>query len=105
MAAISNQAPTFSTAAKAAGVPLQIKTEDIAELGAVTFIEAEPATSTLPDGRESEGMFVTIADIDGSKYTAFIGGVALLRVLREVPLPFRAQIVKVGRTWTFADPD
>jgi len=103
--AVTNSVPSFSQAAKAAGVPLQIKTEDIAELGAVTFLEAEPATSTLPDGRESEGMFVTIQDSDGSKYTAFIGGVALLRVLREVPLPFVAQIIKVGRTWVFADPD
>jgi hypothetical protein len=95
--------PSFTSAAKAAGVPLQIKTEDISALGTVTWLESEEMTSTLPDGTESHGYFCKIADKDGTLYTAFIGGVALCRVIKEVPMPFTAQITKSGRTWVFED--
>jgi hypothetical protein len=101
----SQEAPSFTNAAKNAGVPIQIKTEDVAELGTVTWVEAEPMTVTLPDGsgKQTEGYFCTIQDQDGSLYSVFIGGMALTRILAEVPLPFKAQIVKSGRTWVFAD--
>ena len=96
--------PSFSAAAKAAGVPLQLKTEDVAELGVVTWLEAEPMTIPLPDGSgNSEGFFCKIGDVDGMLYTVFIGGVALTRMLKEIPIPFMAQIVKSGRTWVFSD--
>jgi hypothetical protein len=94
--------PSFTKAAKDAGVPLQIKTEDVARLGTVTWVSAEEMTSQLPDGSPSEGYFCTI-DMDGTLYTVFIGGVALTRILHDVPLPFRASIEKSGRTWVFAD--
>jgi hypothetical protein len=95
--------PSFSKAAKDAGVPLQIKTEDVARLGTVTWLTAEEMTSQLPDGSPSEGYFCEIVDEFDTHYTVFIGGVALTRILHDVPLPFAASIEKSGRTWIFAD--
>jgi hypothetical protein len=98
------ETPSFSSAAKTAGIPLQLKTEDVAELGTVTWLEAEPMTLSLPDGTgTTEGFFCKIADVDGTLYSVFIGGVALTRMLKDVPTPFTAQIIKSGRTWVFAD--
>jgi hypothetical protein len=101
--AVSKGIPSFTDAAKAAGVPLNIKTEDVHELGTVTWLEKEELTSTLPDGSPSEGYFCKIADADGSLYTVFIGGVALVKMLKDIPLPFAASIGKSGRTWVFED--
>jgi hypothetical protein len=98
-----NMTRTFSQAAKDAGVPIQIKTEDISSLGVVEWVSAEKATSTLPQtGEESEGYFVVIND-HGTNYSAFVGGMALCRMLDTLQLPFMAQIVKSGRTWVFSD--
>lgn len=94
--------PSFSKAAKDAGIPLQIKTEDVSRLGTVTWLSAEEMTSQLSDGTPSEGYFCGI-DADGTLYNVFIGGIALTRILHDVPLPFRASIEKSGRTWVFAD--
>lgn len=103
MATKATAVPSFTKAAKDAGVPLQIKTEDVARLGTVTWVSAEEMTSQLPDGSPSEGYFCTISDTDGTMYTVFVGGVALTRILHDVPLPFAASIEKSGRTWVFAD--
>jgi hypothetical protein len=103
MATAKTSVPSFSKAVKDAGVPLQIKTEDVARLGTVTWISAEEMTSNLPDGTPSEGYFCEVEDADGKHYTVFIGGVALTRILHDVPLPFSASIEKSGRTWVFAD--
>lgn len=104
---MAKDTPSFSQAAKSAGVPIQLKTEDVSALGAVTWLEKEEMTVNVPNepGKTSKGYFCKIADQDGTLYTVFIGGVALVRMLEEIPLPFMAQIIQSGRTWVFADPD
>jgi hypothetical protein len=97
--------PSFTAASKAAGVPIQLRTEDVSAMGVVTWLDAEEMVVTLPDGsgKTTDGYFCTLVDTDGTKYTVFVGGVALTRIIRDVPMPFSAQIVKSGRTWVFAD--
>ena len=98
------KAPSFSQMAKAAGLPVRIKSEPLAALGSVTWLSAHADTATLPDtGEDTEGFLVNILADDGRLYESFVGGKALVGVLARAEFPFRARIVKEGRTWVFVD--
>jgi hypothetical protein len=95
-----------------AGLPVRASTAEISEMGTVTFLSAELAEARNPQtGTMGEGMLVTLTDGDGRSFQSFIGGVALVRTLKEMleanAFPFTARIVRdgegPGHPWTFAD--
>ncbi len=116
-------APSFSAMAKAAGLPVVIDRDTIEEFGPVTWVGATTAEARNPTtGAMGNGLMVEIVTDDGNKYLSFIGNVALLQVLGTIDatsdlhsednkyfvprtniFPFRARIVKSGRTWVFKD--
>lgn len=101
---MANKVRSLSDALAAAGVPRQVSREFISSLGTVTWLSATAAQARNPQtGDMGDGMMVEIEDDAGNRYTSFVGNVALLRILGAVEFPFRASIVKNGRTWVFAD--
>jgi hypothetical protein len=95
---------SFSEMTKAQNLPVRIKTERLSELGVVTFESAFADTATLPGtNEETDGFLVSVTASDGRRYTSFVGGQALVAVLAEASFPFKARIVKDGRTWVFSD--
>jgi hypothetical protein len=103
---------TRSEARRQADLPVRAKTADLAKMGTLTFLSAEASEARNPQtGEMGPGMIVQVADSDGRKFVAFIGGVALVRELEEMTtakaFPFTSRIVKdgegPGHPWTFAD--
>jgi hypothetical protein len=79
-------------------------------MGVLTWLEAEPAQARNPQtGEMADGLQVTVQDGDGRKFTAYIGGVALIRDLEAMAeagaLPFKAAISRdgegPGHPWVF----
>lgn len=125
--ATTNTAPvvkSFSERAAELNLPRVVDRDFIAELGPVVWLSAAPAEARNPQtGQPGPGLLAQIETDDGKHYQSFIGNVALLQVLatatydeddidmttpiayhpRSDIFPFRARIVKSGRTWTFAD--
>jgi hypothetical protein len=100
----SVEAPKLSKRLEEAGVPRQVDREFIATLGEVTWLRADAAEARNPQtGELGDGMMVLIQADNGKQYTSFVGNVALLRILGQVDFPFRAAIVKKGRTWAFTE--
>lgn len=97
------QAPSLEERKRQAGLPVHIDRNRLAELGDVTFVKTEPSMATNPSTQKEEpGLLVTIKTDDGKDYTCFIANMVLAKDLAAVQLPFRAKIVKHGRTWIFA---
>ena len=101
-----------SEARAAAGLPVRASTKELAAMGRITILGAEESEARNPQtGEMGEGMNVIAADSDGRKFTAFIGGVALVRELREMlaadAFPFTATITRdgegPGHAWKFSD--
>lgn len=98
-------ATSISARRKAAGLDQVVKMDVLAD-HSFRVTAAQDATATLPDGTESTGKMMNWTDLEtGEKYRTFVGGVALVRDLTEIELPFDARLEKVGRTWTFVDPE
>ena len=106
------QTPTYSQAAKAAGLPTRATTEDIAQMGVVTFLGATLSEARNPQTGEMNPGYVTVVqDDDGRIFRVFIGGVVLKRDIEELlakdGFPFRARLVRdgegQGHPWTFND--
>lgn len=95
---------SYSQAREQAGLPTRASTEELSQMGVITFLSAEHATARNPEtGEPGEGMLVVTQDSEGRKFQTFVGGKALVRDLNEIELPFSARIVKRGRSWTFSD--
>ena len=95
---------SFSDAAREAGLPVQVSREFIAELGPVVWYEATPTTAENPQTHAMDDVLLAkIKTDDGHIYQTIVGNVALRDVLDKVDLPFKARIVKSGRTWVFED--
>lgn len=102
-ASATAEAPTLEDRKREAGLPVHIDRNRLAELGTVTFVKTEPSEATNPSTQKVEpGLLVTIKTDDGRDYTCFIANMVLGKDLAAVKLPFRAKIVKHGRTWVFA---
>lgn len=104
--------PSLADRRKAANLPVRSSTAKIAKMGRVTYLSAEPAKARNPQtGEMGDGFLTTVQAADGSKYQAFIGGVALCRELaamNEVQgFPFSATLTRAGEgpgnPWQFAD--
>lgn len=104
--------PTRAERRAAAGLPVRAKTAELAKMGTLTFLSAKESEARNPQtGEMGSGMLVQVADSDGRKFQAFIGGVALVRELTEIAsvdgFPFTSRIVRdgegPGHPWTFAD--
>jgi hypothetical protein len=94
--------PTLEDRKRQAGLPVHIDRERLAGLGVVTFVKTEASEATNPSTQKVEpGLLVTIRTDDGRDYTCFIANMVLAKDLAAVELPFRAKIVKHGRTWVF----
>jgi hypothetical protein len=109
---MADKIPTRSEARQSAGLPVRASTAELAAMGMLTWLGAEPATARNPQtGNLDEGMQVQVQDTDGRKFTAYIGGVALLRELAEIAdaggFPFKSRIAKdgegPGHPWVFVD--
>lgn len=109
----TNRPASLSERMKAAGLPTRATTKELAAMGRITFLAAEPAQARNPEtGEMGSGYMVTVADNAQRKYRAFIGGIALCRVLDDMVaieggFPFVARIVREGEgeghPYTFAD--
>ena len=109
---MADKIPSRSEARKAAGLPVRASTAELAKMGRLTWLSAEPAQARNPQtGEMGEGMQVTVQDADGRKFSAFVGGVALVRELNEMleadGFPFTATLIRAGEgpgnPWQFAD--
>jgi hypothetical protein len=95
--------PTLEDRKREAGLPVHIDRERLAGLGTVTFVKIEASQATNPSTQKVEpGLLATIRTDDDRDYTVFIANMVLAKDLAAVKLPFRAKIVKHGRTWVFA---
>lgn len=95
--------PSLEDRKRAAGLPIHIDRNRLAELGVVTFVKMEDSKATNPStGKEEPGLLVTVMTDDKRQYTCFIANQVLSKDLAAVEMPFRAKIVKHGRTWVFA---
>lgn len=108
----TNKPASLSERRAAAGLPVRASTAELANMGRITFLSAEPAEARNPQtGQMGEGLLVTVADSDGRKFQSFIGGVALNRTLREMldadAFPFTGTITRdgegPGHPWTLTD--
>ncbi len=94
--------PTLEQRKRDKGLPIHIDRERLAALGVVTFLKIEPSEATNPSTQKVEpGLLTTVQSDDGNTYTVLIANMVLSKDLEAVDLPFRAKIVKHGRTWVF----
>lgn len=108
-------APSYSQRAKEQGLPILISREQIAEMGPVTWVSAEPSEARNPQSGEMGHGLLAVIEVDGQRYQTFVGNVALLKDLATIDedskvytpragmFPFTARLVKSGRTWVFSD--
>lgn len=99
----TRQAPSLEDRKREKGLPIHIDRERLSQLGEVTFLTMEPTQARNPQtGDLGDGLLVTVTTDDGKLYTSFIANIVLSKDLHAVDLPFRAKLIKRGRTWIFA---
>lgn len=116
MATPTTAVKSFSERAMENNLPVLVDRDFIADLGPVIWTGATPAEARNPqNGEVGPGLLAQLSTDEGRNYQSFIGNVALLQILstydedsntyipRDGMFPFRARLVKSGRTWVFAD--
>ena len=109
---MANKVPSRSERRASAGLPTKASTAELAKMGRLTYLSAEPSQARNPQtGEMGPIMMVTVEDSDGRRFQAAMGGVALQRELQEYidadAFPFTATLSRKGEgpgnPWTFND--
>lgn len=82
---MADKPQSLSARKAAAGLPVKATTAEISKMGTVTFLDAEPSEARNPQtGEMGPGFMVTVADGDGRKFRAFVGGSVLRRDIQDM---------------------
>lgn len=96
--------PTIGQRRRAADIGEQVSMADLAKLGSITWLSKEEAQAMLPEtGEVTQGFYCRVRSDDGVPYGVFVGQQVLKKDLAEIELPFRARVIRKGRTYLFVD--